>query len=111
ANTSLAVYDRDGRAIVARPFDIQGAVGEAGNDASGDARCLMCYNNVWTWSYRAGDGLYAAPILPVGDTFCRSNQPTGPNAPRTSADGKALPGVFGGSSAGNCLGQMRIKDQ
>lgn len=110
-NRSLLAYDRDGTVITQRPFQIGGAIGEAGNDASGDVHCLMCYNNVWTWSYFAGEAVYAAPILDVGDVFCRSNQATGPNAPRLLANGKTVRGVFGAATAGNCLGRMRVKDQ
>jgi hypothetical protein len=105
----LKWYDRDGTPVPA-PASVAN-VGEPGNTSSGDVNCIMCYNNVWTWSWHSGTGVYAAPVIADGKIFCTSNAATGPNAPRTMQGGMTLPGVFGKALAGNCLGQMRVKDQ
>jgi len=107
------IFDREGKPITARPFRFTGGIGDTGNEASGDVHCIMCDNNLYNWCYvDRVRTFYAVPFLPEGNIFCRSNKGTGYNAPTTAANGRpGLPGMFGNAERGNCLGQMRIKDQ
>jgi hypothetical protein len=117
------VYDRNG-APMARPVVISGkrsvakgteGVGAPGNSSSGDVNCIMCYVNVYNWSYhdgRVSRALYRVPVIRNGRNFCTSGDGTGYNKQYTLKDGRTSPGLFGhaGKDGGNCLGQMCVRD-
>jgi hypothetical protein len=106
------IYDRNGKLITARPFDITGSQANPGNESSGNVDCIMCYNGLYNWCYHIDDKtFYAVPIIPRGKIFCTDAKGTGTNAPRMLPGGKSVPGLFGDAPRGNCLGQMKVKDQ
>lgn len=77
-----------------------GVVGEPGNAASGNIRCVMSYYKTFDWC-RAEDGFYRVPATSLTqDQLC--------------TDGKGSPGnLFGDcrDGKGNCTSQMKIKDK
>ena len=117
------VYGVDGT-LVERgeaDFELAGKVGRPGNDASGDASCIMCYTNFYQWAAVGEAGgpyhFYAVGLQPLGTRFCTSAAGTGMNAQRGLDNGATLPSFFGdaegqgsGSPVGNCLGAMKVKD-
>ncbi len=113
-------YGVDGVELTDRPLPLQGRIGTAGNDSSGDVNCLMAYTNMYTWATVTKPGgrydYYAVGLHAPGTTFCTSAAATGTNAPHT-VGGKTVPGFFGdaqgqGGNApvGNCLGAMKVSD-
>ena len=109
--TDWKIYDRDGKALTNRPFDIGGGVGNPGNESSGNVDCIMCYNDIYNWCYQDSvRTFYAVPFIAQGHIFCKSPAGTGPNASHTVNNRKAT-GMFGDATTGNCIGRMRVKDQ
>lgn len=113
-------YGVDGVEIK-KPFKLPGRIGRPGNDASGDAGCIMAYTNFYNWAAvgRAGGPykFYAVGLQPLGRGFCRSAAGTGMNAPHTVGAGVPVPSFFGdalgqgsGSPVGDCLGAMKVRD-
>ena len=105
-----------------KPIELLGNIGRPGNDASGDAECMMAYVNFYQWAAVGPSGgsysYYAVGIQPLGRRFCTSPAATGMNAPRKLPNGRQVPGFFGdaispdrGTPAGNCLGAMRVRDR
>lgn len=120
AMTSWHAYGADGIEIMTRPLVLGGLIGRPGNDASGDAGCIMAYTNVYSWA-AVGTfepyAFYMTGIQPMGEHFCASGEATGMNVPHAAHGGTQVPGFFGasvgqgeGTSAGNCLGAMRVRD-
>ncbi|GAC1484060.1 MAG: hypothetical protein NVS1B13_09100 [Flavisolibacter sp.] len=98
------IYNIDGGTVTRRPFKIHGNIGEVGNEESGDINCIMLYPSQYQWVFKKGDNgslnYYAVPPLPQGKHFCTSAVGTGINAK----------GYFGPATLGNCLSQIKIKD-
>lgn len=112
AMTSWHAYGVDGIEITRRPLELEGAVGRPGNDASGDAGCIMAYTNFYTWAAIntfEPYAFYMTGVQPLGEHFCVSGDPTGMNVPHAAHGGVEVPGFFGASSGG-CLGAMRVRD-
>jgi hypothetical protein len=120
AMTSWHVYGADGLEILTRPFALPGLIGRPGNDASGDAGCIMAYTNVYTWA-AVGTfepyAFYMTGIQPMGANFCTSSAASGMNVSHAAHGGTVVPGFFGnaggqggGAMAGNCLGAMKVRD-
>lgn len=114
------VYGVNGLAIVTRPFVLEGEIGRPGNDASGDAGCIMAYTNFYTWAavntYEPYH-FYMTGVQPLGERFCTSGAATGMNVPHAAHGGASVPGFFGaaggqgeGASPGDCLGAMKVRD-
>ncbi len=104
------------------PIVLEGRIGRPGNEASGDANCIMTYTNLYSWAAvgRLG-GPYrfcAVGLQPVGKTFCRSPAATGYNLTHpVGTKGATVPGFFGNAESqgenappGNCLGAMHVRD-
>src|SRR6185295_19952673 len=118
------IYDRSGAPITTRPVLVSGrtsvegtdGVGAPGNSSSGDVDCIICYVNVYAWSFHLPKSgkmiLYRVPVLPNGKIFCKSANGTGINKPYELKDGRSSPGLFGAAATdrGNCLGQMCVRD-
>ncbi|HLY09803.1 MAG TPA: hypothetical protein VKW04_10905, partial [Planctomycetota bacterium] len=110
----LAIYDRSKTKITLS--QVEGSIGQPGSEASGDVRCIMCYNDAYNWSYHSPSYLFMGSVTPPGSIFCVSRDGTGHNAdfeivdPQNPARRIKIPGVFGKATAGPCLPMMRIKD-
>lgn len=81
-----------------------------GSQASGDANCIMCYNQDFEFSFPKGTGgkiLYVCDIKhPNGVEFCNTKNGTD----RNDKDKKPV-SVFGDAiTNGNCISQFKIKD-
>ena len=99
------IYGIDMVKIDSATFTIDGKIGITGNDSSGDLLCIMAYNSYYQWVYYKGkDGIinyYAVPPLQVGNRLCTSSAGTGINSK----------GYFGNATTGNCMAQLKIKDE
>ncbi|HEV7298230.1 MAG TPA: hypothetical protein VGN72_02625 [Tepidisphaeraceae bacterium] len=116
-------YGQDGVELLHATSDLKldGEVGRPGNDASGDATCIMAYTNYYAWAAIGRLGMplsyYAVPPQPLGHLFCTSPTATGMNLPRKLPNGTEIPGYFGdavgqgaGAPVGNCRGAMTVRD-
>lgn len=118
------VFGIDGLRVTvteAEPVKLTGRIGRPGNEASGDAGCIMAYANFYQWAAVGREGgpytFYALPPQAPGTHFCTSSAASGYNLPHKLANGAALPAFFGpargqgnGSPVGNCLGAMQVRD-
>src|ERR1700730_12491096 len=99
------IYDADGNLITDRPYTIKGSVGSVGCDERGDLYCIMAYTSNYRWAYKKGDEgslIYrGVPFLPQGKRLCTSSKGTGINAN----------GYFGNATEGNCLAQIKVRDE
>lgn len=104
--TTFRIYTSTGEEKTDRPFSINKYIGVSGNDASGDAMCIMAYMLSYNWVVHAPKPgelhYYKLPVLPVGNRFCTSDKGTGINA-----NGK----YFGDATTGNCMGRLRVRDE
>ncbi|HEX2951516.1 MAG TPA: hypothetical protein VHV83_18420, partial [Armatimonadota bacterium] len=106
----FTVYGADGVLYTTRPLHVGGAIGTLGNEMSGDTRCIMAYNGVFSWAVHADGGnftFFNVGITSPGTLFCSSPIGTGINAPNH----QPAP-LFGNAAAdrGNCLGKMTVRD-
>ena len=76
AAKDYAILDSRGQEILKRPFIIprDQKIGlDKGTPAGGDVGCIMCYDSVFSWSYRASEGrkrLAGKPNVSPGTNFC-----------------------------------------
>lgn len=95
----------DGKPASSIPALLPQWVGGQGNDASGDAGCIMCMNNKYTWSYaKNGASIIYRKVPPLvpGKKLCAS-----PLGTLINANGK----YFGNaqSARGNCISHIKVK--
>lgn len=104
ASPIFKILASDGSEISDRPYRLRGNVGRNNNRASGDTRCIMTYNNYYTWVYtpveRGGTWQAILPTMKPGTIFC------------TGKDGDPENKRFGpaGPNGGNCLSKLRFRD-
>ncbi|MEO7924108.1 MAG: hypothetical protein ABIR30_10540 [Chitinophagaceae bacterium] len=89
-------------------FEINGTVGETGNEESGDLSCFMAYTSLYNWSFRAGPAgslnYYEVPLLPVGKKLCTAK--IGTNDINSRPNSK----YFGAAAVGKCMSQIKLRD-
>jgi hypothetical protein len=104
STSTFHIYGSSGSEVKDRPFEVKGAIGSVGNDASGDLSCFMTYTSAYQWAYISGGEkiliYHAVPPLAEGKHLCTSAAGTGINKN----------GFFGNATYGNCLSQIKIKD-
>lgn len=100
----IVILDKNSDTIKFRPKPLDGFIGRAGNQTSGNLNCIMAYTDYYSWAINITGNriIYAeVPAVPMGIVFCQD--PTGTKF-------NARPNYFYDASEGNCLGKMKLKD-
>ena len=119
ANTNgYEAYDVEGKQKIPtpdHPVKIEGDVGAVGGPASGNTKCIMCYDNAFVWCLHVGTAggtskYFAVPALSAdyNQIFCTSRKGTGMNAD-SKMFGDATTGK-NGTPDGGCMAAFNVKD-
>lgn len=108
SKTPFALYDTYGGhiSIPDSGIALYHSIGDnKGNESSGDLNCIIAYTTRYKWYFEQAQDrtltYRSVPPMPQGTSFCRSGKGTGINAT----------GFFGDAPKGNCLGQIKVKDE
>jgi hypothetical protein len=110
-DTTWTLYDARGAVVSERPYTLSGKVTfSQGSPSGGDVGCVMCYDSVFSFAYKASGGskqLASKPDIVPGTGLC-----TSPAGTFYNEKGHLPWPLFGDAQPGrgNCKSKVKIKD-